>query len=275
MSETEKPGQVIPKEITQLLERRATLSQWLGKLDELQETVRAEVHERVRADYQERLRRKEGELAAHRSEMETALQEHRTRVTALEADRDQQAAELEEAELRFAVGEFKESEYKKRKGKHDEALADLDSELESDRGALEELQEVVAVLAGLGEGGTLAQQVGSPSWTPREQAEPEDALADSTAEAPSEEATSEAIDEDSIQAEAEQEEPDEAAEEEVPSGETAETATEAAAPAATEDYLDDLEFLESLSMDDIDRLDSVSAILAEEPEEGAEEGRSS
>lgn len=259
MSQKEESGQVIPKEITQLLERRATLEQWLGKLAELKDTVRADVHERVRADYQERLGKKESELAAHRSDMETALDERRTRVTALETDRDQKAAELEEAELRFAVGEFKESEFQKQKGKHDEALAELDAELTSDRGALEELEEVVAVLAGLGQGG------GAPRWTPsaRPEPEPEQLEPEAELEEPEAEAEPDAVEPEPqpvAEAESEQEEP-------------VTTAPAADATASTDDYLDDLEFLESLSMDDIDRLDSVSAILAEEPEEGTEERR--
>ena len=102
MSEKQKSQEVIPKEITELLEHRATLGKWLAKLEELSGTVRPEVYDRVRGDYEQRLRSQETELTAHRSEMETALEEHRTRVTVLETDRDDRAAELEEAQLRFA-----------------------------------------------------------------------------------------------------------------------------------------------------------------------------
>ena len=283
MSEKDEPVGVIPEEITQLLERRATLGEWLGKLDELRETVRAEVHERVRQDYEERLRQNEGELSAHRTDMETALERHRTRVAAMEEDRDQKAGELEEAELRFAVGEFKEAEYKNRKGKHDEALAELDSELKSDRAALGELQEVVGVLASLGRGAAAAAG-GQTPWARPGQAEPaesSDEPEDVAGPAPTEEPSAEA----DVPAAAESAgEPETAEVEEEPGGalseaepdvapeEPARAAAPTAAPEPTEDYLDDLEFLESLSLDDIDRLDSVSAILAEEPEEGAEEG---
>jgi len=146
MNEKQKSQEVIPKEITQLLEHRATLGKWLAKLEELSGTVRPEVYDRVRGDYEERLRGQEKELTAHRSEMETALEEHRTRVTVLESDRDERAAELEEAQLRFAVGEFKEAEFRKHKSAHEERLAALDAELKSDQDALAKLEDVVGVL---------------------------------------------------------------------------------------------------------------------------------
>lgn len=149
MSEKQKPQEVIPKEITQLLEHRATLEDWLAKLEELSGTVRPEVYDRVRGDYEERLRSQETELTAHRAEMEAALEERKTRVNGLESDRDERAAELEEAELRFAVGEFKEAEFQKHKSAHEEKLADLDAELTSGREALAKLEDVVGVLSGL------------------------------------------------------------------------------------------------------------------------------
>jgi hypothetical protein len=149
MSEKQKSQEVIPKEITELLEHRATLGKWLAKLEELSGTVRPEVYDRVRGDYEVRLRSQEKELTAHRSEMETALEERKTRVTVLESDRDERAAELEEAQLRFAVGEFKEAEFQKHKSAHEDRLTTLDDELKSDQDALAKLEEVVGVLGSL------------------------------------------------------------------------------------------------------------------------------
>jgi SWI/SNF-related matrix-associated actin-dependent regulator 1 of chromatin subfamily A len=149
MSEKQKSQEVIPKEITELLEHRATLGKWLAKLEELSGTVRPEVYDRVRGDYEARLRSQETELTAHRSEMETALEERKTRVTVLESDRDERAAELEEAQLRFAVGEFKEAEFQKHKSAHEDRLTTLDDELKSDQDALAKLEEVVGVLGSL------------------------------------------------------------------------------------------------------------------------------
>lgn len=177
MNEKQKSLEVIPKEITELLEHRATLGKWLAKLEELSGTVRPEVYDRVRSDYEERLRSQETELAAHRSEMEMALEERQTRVTVLESDRDERAAELEEAELRFAVGEFKEAEFQKRKAEHEEKLATLNAELTADQEALEQLKDVVGVLGSLraagsasgaaassGPGTARSAESAEPSW---------------------------------------------------------------------------------------------------------------
>ncbi len=235
MNQKTRPEPVIPKEIVRLLDRRATLGGWLAKLNELRGTVRPEVYEKVRGDYEERLRGQETELAAHRSDMEAALAERRARVLQLEAARDERAAELEEAELRFAVGEFKEGEYEKRKEQHDRTLAQLDTELEADRAALAKLDEVVGVLSRLGE------------ETPGAETGPlaPDALPP-VAEPPA------PVDQEP-----------EAVEEPL---------EKAPAVAGDADYLDDLEFLESLSLDDATGFDAMSTLLDEEAEkEGSEE----
>ena len=281
MSEKQKSQEIIPKEITQLLEHRATLGNWLAKLDELSDTVRPEVYDRVRGDYEERLRSQEKELTAHRSEMETALEEHKTRVTVLESDRDERAAELEEAQLRFAVGEFKEAEFRKHKSAHEERLTGLDAELKSDQDALAKLEDVVGVLSSL-RAGVSGSAVGAGAAKPEPAegvegavektksaaaaaaeavAEPQEvAVTEETAEPPTEETPAEA--EAAAEAVA-----DDSAESIVASP------ADAAAQAEGGDYLDDLEFLESLSMDEIDRLDAVSAMLADEPAaEGDEKG---
>jgi len=242
MNQKTRPEPVIPKEIVRLLDRRATLGGWLAKLNELRGTVRPEVYEKVRGDYEERLRAQETELAAHRSDMEAALAERRARVLQLEADRDERAAELEEAELRFAVGEFKEGEYEKRKEQHDHTLAQLDAELEADRAALAKLDEVVGVLSRLGE------------ETPGAETGPltADALPP-VAEPPA-----------PVDQEPEAVEPDavESAE-----AEAVEVLPEKAPAVADDaDYLDDLEFLESLSLDDATGFDRMSALLDEEAE---------
>ena len=249
MNQKTRPEPVIPKEIVRLLDRRATLGGWLAKLNELRETVRPEVYEKVRGDYEERLRAQETELAAHRSDMEAALAERRARVLQLEADRDERAAELEEAELRFAVGEFKEGEYQKRKEQHDRTLAQLDAELEADRAALAKLDEVVGVLSRLGEE-TRGAETGpaAPGALPPVAEPPVDQEPEAV-----ESAETEAV-----------KEPPESAPAAVEPVES--PAVEPVAVADDADFLDDLEFLESLSLDDAAGFDTMSTLLDEEAE---------
>ena len=253
MNQKTRPEPVIPKEIVRLLDRRATLGGWLAKLNELRGTVRPEVYGKVRDDYEERLRAQETELAANRSDMETALAERRARVLELEADRDERAAELEEAELRFAVGEFKEGEYQKRKEQHDRTLAQLDAELESDRAALAKLDEVVGVLSRLGE------------ETPGAETGPlaPDALPPVAEPPPPVDEEPKAI--ESAEAEAVEEPPEEAPRTGAPTDGDVE---EPGGVAVAEDagYLDDLDFLESLSLDDATGFDAMSTLLDEKAE---------
>lgn len=234
MNQKTRPEPVIPKEIVRLLDRRATLGGWLAKLNELRGTVRPDVYEKVRGDYEERLRAQETELAAHRSDMEAALAERGARVLQLEADRDERAAELEEAELRFAVGEFKEGEYEKRKEQHDRTLAQLDAELEADRAALAKLDEVVGVLSRLGE---------------------ETPGADTGPLAP-----------DALAPVAEPPAPVDQEPEPVPAASDDIEKPGSVAVAGDAEYLDDLEFLESLSLDDATGFDAMSTLLDEEAE---------
>ncbi len=281
MNEKTRPEAVIPKEIVRLLDRRSTLGAWLTKLNELQGTVRPEVYEKVRGDYEERLRGQETELAAHRSDMEAALAERGARVLQLEADRDERAAELEEAELRFAVGEFRKGEYEKRKEQHGRTLAQLDGELGSDRAALAKLEEVVGVLSRLGEEAPGAETgARSPDWLPpvAEPPAPVDEEPEAVEPEAIESAEAEAVEEPPEKAPAAGEPLDSPAvePEEAPStGASTDSDIEKPGGVAVADdaeYLDDLEFLESLSLDDATGFDAMSTLLDEKAEkEGNEE----
>lgn len=290
MSEKHVSQDVVPKEIMQLLDRRATLGSWLEKLGGLRETVRPEVFERVRSDYEERLRRQESELAAHRSEVQAALDARRTRVEELSASREERAAELEEDELRFTVGEFPEAEFKKRKAAHDDGLTELDAELAADGAALDKLEEVAAVLGSLREGGPPVTVAPARTEPPADgtveavvRADAEEALEPGDSERAAEaERAAEPAETPEAEVRPEREEAPQPEEPEEPAGAdavAAETPRKSGAEAADslvvegDEYSDDLEFLESLSLDDIGSLDGVSALLNEETErKGGEKG---
>ncbi|HKK28591.1 MAG TPA: hypothetical protein VKB18_10945 [Gemmatimonadota bacterium] len=136
----------IPEEITELLEKRSTFREWLDRLEGREEGVRAEVYERVRGDYLERLSGVEEELAGHREELESSLARCRERVDSLEEERDERAADLEEAELRHAVGEYADEEWDELRGEHEAALAELEGRLEEERSATARFEEILAEL---------------------------------------------------------------------------------------------------------------------------------
>lgn len=140
---------VIPPQIEELLRDRSTLVEWLERLRERRDDVRPAVYQKVRDDYRERLDEVEVHLSEHRSDLERALGERREAVGQLEEERDERAAELEEAELRHEVGELEEEEWEEASGGLRESLDELDESLEEEGAAVRRLEEVLEELAGL------------------------------------------------------------------------------------------------------------------------------
>jgi len=292
---------VIPAEIRSLLDRRATIQEWLVKLDGLRDAYRPEVHSRVAGDYAERLQAVEGELGTHRAGLEETLAGRRAAADDLLATRDACAAELEEVELRHAVGEFAADEFEERKGGHEETLADLGTRIDAERAAIDELEGALSQIGGgasrpegMEEDATTG--VGMPEefedspWTEEESEE-------QGSEEPSAEGAEPATlrspgisleampDVEEVAAEEEAAEETDAAEavakeapaEEEPAGEAeitlADTGSDSEGDAAGEDhdeFMDELEFLESLSLDEPERFDAITQLL-----EGDEESNDS
>jgi hypothetical protein len=292
-------GQVIPDEIRGLLEKRTTFQGWLDRLDDLGDQFSSEVAEKVRSDYVGRLDRVEGELAEHRTELESALSERRVAVADVTERHDARAAELEETELRYRVGEFGEAEWKDRRKAQQAALDELAAEVKEHSGAVTALEGVLDELAGRAKSDTVKARPEAEPVPLELEAEPvavadlpqglEVAGEESTgmepdlpeevqeagisrrfddeapeveelfAEASSLEDEREAISEVAVEPEAEE---GPAVEEEAePAGVQAEPDGESA------EFMDELEFLESLSLDDADSFDAVSAMLDEEDDD--------
>lgn len=141
---------VVPEEIASLLERRTTLRGWLAEVEDRREEVREDVFRRVRDDYRERLEGVEANLATHRSDLAASLDDREAVVAELEEEREVRAADLEEVELRHAVGEYDEDAWRDRKAEHEDVLSELEGRLESERAATEQLREVLDELEDLG-----------------------------------------------------------------------------------------------------------------------------
>jgi hypothetical protein len=141
-------GHVIPDAIRELLEKRGTFQGWLGRLDELGDEFRPEVAEKVRSDYAGRLAEVETELEGHRTELEEALADRSSAVDRVAAEHDARSAELEETQLRHAVGEFDDAEWERRRAEHQVQIDELEGELNSQRAAVESLQSVLGELTG-------------------------------------------------------------------------------------------------------------------------------
>lgn len=184
----ESRNTVVPAEVTELLDRRSRVQGWIEKLGELRDEASPEVFARVREDYEGRLDELNERLVGHRSDLEASLEEHRERVGDLQARRDERAAELEEARLRHAVGEYDEAEWDRRRAAAEEDLEGLDGDLASERAALTELQGTLRSLPGgpdeepapvreavRGYDDAVRTVAGEPPGTPPSEADAEDA----------------------------------------------------------------------------------------------------
>lgn len=253
---------IIPAEVSELIEESQKIHGWIQKLAGLRDETTPAVYEKVDADYTARLGDVTSRLAEHQADLSKTLEKRRTGAERLRAERDEQAAELEEAKLRFAVGEYGSEEWDKQRGRIERGLQSLKDRLASEDAALEELEAILASIPGEGEAAPEEREK-QPVWMKRDEpgeTAPEDAPG---AEIEADEAGGDDVAEKDV----EETSPGEgrivaAAEESARStdgaAESRETRTEEG------EYLDELEFLESLSLEEADRFDAVSAMLDEE-----------
>ena len=270
---------VVPAEVMELIAESQKIQGWIDKLAELQDETTPAVYEKVHTDYKVRLGTVTSRLSEHRSDLSRSLDERRTGAEALRAERDERAAELEEAKLRFAVGEYVSEEWDKQRESIEGQLESLKDRLSTEDTGLEELATILASIPD-GDGEVSAEELETVTAGWQAQLEAKDVAVaeeevDAAAEAEPEvgEAELEAAEAELGEAEPEAVEPPVAESDvaEEPSEETAEVAGAEEPPrdggsADTEDgeYLDELEFLESLSLAESERFDAVSAMLEEE-----------
>jgi chromosome segregation ATPase len=95
--------------IESLLEQRAQYEQWLTKLDAAANKAPAAVRQKVRGDYEARLRGVIERLRGHATTITGELERYQGSQTDLDQQRRQAEEELAEAEVRYAVGEYTET----------------------------------------------------------------------------------------------------------------------------------------------------------------------
>lgn len=282
---TEELTSVVPEAVRQLLEQRSTYREWLSRLDEVGGKYRSEVAERVRVDYEARLDGVGEELAEHRHELAASLERRRARLDELTEAFERHSAELEEAELRFQVGEFDDATWEETRAKLAESIEDIEGELDEARSAVGELERVLGELGSGGEAhGAHSQRARAKAPAAAAGAATEAADSVNAEVSAQEEASVEDDAEDPVTAEVDakvedasstaeetdasdeaQEEADVTADAEVTASVGSATErTSDASDGGSEDYLDELEFLESLSLDDPDSFDAVSRMLEDE-----------
>jgi hypothetical protein len=133
--------------IEALLQQRAQYEQWLARLDASGDKAPAAVRQRVRADYEARLRGVIEELRGHGATIAEELARHQASQSQFDGERRQAEEALAEAEIRHAVGEFSEDEWRRIQGESEGRLEHLKSQLRTVGAEIARLAEVQSLIA--------------------------------------------------------------------------------------------------------------------------------
>ena len=127
-----------------LLKERQRYEEWLGALEEKRASTPDSVYQRVQSDYQTRLREVSSKLAERAGELRENIDALTVRLEEISRQERQQREARQEAELRAAVGEYTDKQWKEIGGAWDKELARLVKE----RGALDaQLNELSRIFA--------------------------------------------------------------------------------------------------------------------------------
>jgi len=128
-----------------LLKERQRYEEWLAALDEKRANTSASVYQRVQADYQTRLREVSSKLAERAGELRENIDALTLRLEDVSRQESQQRDARQEAELRAAVGEYTDKQWKEIGGAWDKELARLVKEKVALDAQLNELNRIFAL----------------------------------------------------------------------------------------------------------------------------------
>jgi hypothetical protein len=128
-----------------LLKERQRYEEWLAALDDKRANTSASVYQRVQADYQSRLREVSGKLAERAGELRENIDALTLRLEDVSRQESQQRDARQEAELRAAVGEYTDKQWKEIGGAWDKELARLVKEKAALDAQLNELNRIFAL----------------------------------------------------------------------------------------------------------------------------------
>ncbi len=134
--------------VTRLLAERRKVRDWLSALAARRDSTPPAVYQKVHDDYSAKLDKVQAKLEAASDSVQVAAAEVAARLTDKEEAVARKLDERAEAELRFAVGEFGEKEWDKRRTKLDEDLAAVTGERDGLREELHRLRDVLDEVSG-------------------------------------------------------------------------------------------------------------------------------
>jgi TolA-binding protein len=128
-----------------LLKERQRYEEWLAALEEKRASTPDSVYQRVQSDYQARLREVSSKLAERAGELRENIDALTVRLEEISRQERQQREARQEAELRAAVGEYTDKQWKEIGGAWDKELARLVKEKGAVDAQLNELSRIFAL----------------------------------------------------------------------------------------------------------------------------------
>ena len=128
-----------------LLKERQRYEEWLAALEEKRASTPDSVYQRVQSDYQTRLREVSSKLAERAGELRENIDALTVRLEEISRQERQQREARQEAELRAAVGEYTDKQWKEIGGAWDKELARLVKEKGAVDAQLNELSRIFAL----------------------------------------------------------------------------------------------------------------------------------
>src|SRR3954470_1174198 len=128
-----------------LLKERQRYEEWLTALEQKRGVTSDGVYQRVQADYQTRLREVSSKLAERAGELRESIVTLSTRLDEITRQEQQQRDARQEAELRAAVGEYTDKQWKEIGGAWDKELTRLSKDKTAIESQLNELNRIFAL----------------------------------------------------------------------------------------------------------------------------------
>jgi TolA-binding protein len=125
-----------------LLKERQRYEEWLAALEDKRANTPDSVYQRVQSDYQTRLREVSGKLAERAGELRENIDTLTSRLEEITRQETQQREARQEAELRAAVGEYTDKQWKEIGGAWDKELARMVKEKTAVDAQLSELNKI-------------------------------------------------------------------------------------------------------------------------------------
>jgi len=128
-----------------LLKERQRYEEWLAALEAKRATTSESVYQRVQADYQTRFREVSSKLAERAGDLRESIDVLTLRLEDVTHQETQQREARQEAELRAAVGEYTDKQWKEIGGAWDKELSRLGKEKSALDAQLAELNRIFAL----------------------------------------------------------------------------------------------------------------------------------